>query len=329
MRNLALVLLSLAMAGRPLAGADEPGRTRYPDGRPAARHRLRAIDQGVVLRHGGGPRRCDIYGARDVWVYQSGGAYCLHYDAAGPGGWLAAGATSDDLIHWKKQGPVLELGRPGENDAASASYGTTFYDGQRWHMFYLGTPHASPPPDLVPAFPYLTMKAVGRSAAGPWRKQPGVVPFAAKPGTYYSVTASPGQIIARDGRYRMFFSAATDHPIRRTLSIARTQNLDGPWAVDPEPILPASEQVENTSLYFEPANRTWFLFTNHIGVGADGFEYADAIWVYWTKDLDRWDADRKAVVLDGGSCSWSKQIEQYAARLSPTSTWLRRIASHK
>lgn len=34
----------------------------------------------------------------------------------------------------------------------------------------------------------------------------------------------------------------------------------------------------------------------------------DAIWVYWTKDLERWDPDHKALVLDGSNCTWSKQI---------------------
>ena len=131
----------------------------YRDGRPAAKYRLDAEDHGVVLRHGDGPDQCDIHGARDVWVYEADGTYYMHYDAAGPKGWLAALATSKDLIHWQKKGPVLELGKAGENDSASASYGTTFYDGRTWHMFYLGTPHTSPAPDLVPAFPYLTMKA--------------------------------------------------------------------------------------------------------------------------------------------------------------------------
>ena len=54
--------------------------------------------------------------------------------------------------------------------------------------------------------------------------------------------------------------------------------------------------MENSSLYFEPANRTWFLFTNHVGL--DGFEYTDAVWVYWSKDLNHWDPAHKAVVLD-------------------------------
>ena len=64
--------------------------------------------------------------------------------------------------------------------------------------------------------------------------------------------------------------------------------------------------MENSSLYFEQTSQTWFLFTNHVGL--DGFEYTDAVWVYWSKDPDRWNPARKAVVLDGGNCSWSKHI---------------------
>ena len=299
-------LWTAAYVGRPAAAAEASGSAQYRDGRPTAKLRLDAVDHGVVLRHGDGPEQCDIHGARDVWVYEADGTYYMHYDAAGPKGWLAALATSKDLIHWQKKGPVLELGKAGENDSASASYGTTFYDGRAWHMFYLGTPHTSPAPDLVPAFPYLTMKARSDGPAGPWTKQKEVTPFQAKPGTYYSVTASPGQIVKQGDEYRMFFSAAVDHPTRRTLSIARTKNLDGPWTPDPEPILPATEQVENSSLYFEAANKTWFLFTNHVGI--DRFEYTDAVWVYWSKDLDRWDPDHKAVVLDRSNCSWSRHI---------------------
>jgi predicted GH43/DUF377 family glycosyl hydrolase len=295
------VLLALTL----VLGADG-NIAQYRDGRPAAKLRLDAADHGVVLRYGDGPDQCDIHGARDVWVYQADGSYYMHYDAAGPKGWLAALATSKDLIRWQKKGPVLELGKAGENDSASASYGTTFYDGRTWHMFYLGTPHVTPAPDLVPAFPYLTMKAKTIAPAGPWEKQKDVIPFQARSGTYYSVTASPGQIIKQGDEYRMFFSAATDHPIRRTLGIARTKSLDGPWTLDPEPILPATEQVENSSLYFEEANQTWFLFTDHVGL--DGFEYTDAVWVYWSKDLDHWNPAHKAVVLDGSNCSWSKHI---------------------
>ena len=63
--------------------------------------------------------------------------------------------------------------------------------------------------------------------------------------------------------------------------------------------------MENSSLYYEPATKTWFLFTNHIGL--DGGEFTDAVWVYWTEDLNHWDPKAKAVVLDGRNCTWSKR----------------------
>jgi hypothetical protein len=67
------------------------------------------------------------------------------------------------------------------------------------------------------------------------------------------------------------------------------------------------EQVENTSLYHQESTKTWFLFTNHVGL-KNGLEYTDAVWVYWTTDLVRWNPENKAVVLDGSNCRWSKEI---------------------
>lgn len=275
--------------------------TVYPDGRPSSAFRMEAEDQGVVLKHGDGPGQCDTLGARDVWVYQAGGTYYMHYDGAGPKGWLACLATSTDLVHWTKDGPVLDFGKAGEDDSASASYGVTYFDGRTWHMFYLGTPHTSPAPDLIPSFPYLTMKARSQSPSGPWIKRKDVIPFRTKAGTYYPDTASPGHVVKRGDEYLMFFSAS----MKRTIGIARTRNLDGVWTLDPAPIVSPEEQIENSSLYFEPANKTWFLFTNHIGL--EGIEYTDAVWVYWTKDLNRWNAADKAVVLDGRNCTWSRK----------------------
>jgi predicted GH43/DUF377 family glycosyl hydrolase len=173
-------------------------------------------------------------------------------------------------------------------------------------MFYLGTPNVTPAPDFIPSFPYLTMKAKSASLAGPWIKQPEVVPFTCQPKTYYDVTASPGHIVKHDEEYLMFFSAAGNvQKPKRTLSIARTRDLNGPWAIDLQPIVPVDEQIENSSLYYEKKNKTWFLFTNHIGI--NGEEFTDAIWVYWSKDLNKWDPANKAVVLDGKNCTWSKK----------------------
>jgi predicted GH43/DUF377 family glycosyl hydrolase len=286
---------------RPYAGAPRPP---YADGRPSAVLRLEARDRGVVLRFGDGPERCDELGAREAIVFESGGKYFLHYDGAGPKGWRACLATSPDLIEWKKQGPILEFGAEGEPDAACACSPWVHFDGSKWHMFYLGTRFVSPPPDLVPSPPYVTCKAESAAPGGPWKKRKDIVPFRTKADSYYSHTASPGDVLRHGDEYLMFFSAATGMPFRRTLGIARTRDLDGPWQVDPEPIVPLAEQIENSSLYREATTGTWFLFTNHVGVDARG-EYTDAVWVYWSRDPNRWDASRKAVVLDGLNCSWS------------------------
>jgi len=286
-----------------------PARPQYSDNRPEATLRMDAKDQGVVLRYGDGPGKCDMLGARDVWVFEDGGTYYMHYDGAGPKGWLNCLAVSKDMLTWEKKGPILDFGRPGEDDSAGACYGVTYKDGNQWHMFYLGTPNTSPPPDLVPSFPYLTMKAKASSPAGPWIKQKDVVPFRTKENTYYSLTASPGHVIESGSEYLQFFSSTTMKPgnlcVQRTLGIARTKDLDEAWTVDPNPMVPIEEQIENSSLYFEQSNKTWFLFTNHIGI--DQGEYTDAVWVYWSKDLNKWNPKDKAVVLDGQNCTWSSK----------------------
>lgn len=289
-----------SMADNPTATI--PPRT-YWDGRPSAKYRLDARDQGVVLRHGDGPGQCDYLGAREASVYEHDGTYYLHYDGAGPKAWLACLATSQDLVHWKKHGPALELGKPGQDDSGTAASPWTYFDGKKWHMFYVATPNVTPAPNFVPAGPYLTMKAESDGPAGPWRQRRDLVPFRTKPGAYYADCASPGHVLKHGDEYLMFFSAAK-FPLR-TIGIARTKDLNGAWTPDPEPALPLAEQLENSSLYFEEANKTWFLFANHVGIDHRG-EYTDAVWVYWSKDLNRWAPKQKAVVLDRRNCTWSR-----------------------
>lgn len=280
----------------------------YKDGRSSASQRLDASDAGVVLRHGNGPEDCDKYGAREALVYEHAGKYYMHYDGAGPKGWLACLAISDDLKNWDLQGPVLDLGPPGSSDSAAASSPWVYHEGSRWHMFYLGTPNASPPPDRVPRFPYLTLKATSNNPDGPWKKQVDLVPFNTKEDTFYAATASPGHVVKHKDEYLMFFSGSTHEPkIERTLGIARTKDLDSTWNIDPEPMVPLTEQIENSSLYFEEETGVWYLFTNHIGINDLDQEFTDAIWVYWTKDLNNWDTENKAIVLDGKNCTWSKR----------------------
>ena len=279
----------------------------YIDGRPAAHYRLQARDHGIVLRYGTGPDRCDYLGARDVWVYEFDDIYYMHYDGAGPKGWLVCLATSKDLVHWKAQGPVLNLGKPGSDDSRSASYGTVYHDGAKWYMFYLGTPQVTPAPYFIPGFPYLTMEAESSSPIGPWKKLYDITPFKTKHRSYYSGSASPGYIIKIGNEFRMLFSASTTNPIMRTLSYARSTSLEKPWVVDKKPLLPPREQVENSSVYYQYDDSTWFVFTDHVGMTGQ-LEYTDAIWVYWTKNLNYVNPKNKAVVLDSSNCNWSKII---------------------
>ena len=308
----ACVLSSKFLApGEPrLTAPTRAAQFSYPDGRPTATLRLSAVDAAPILHHGGGPNQCDYLGAREAICFRAGDSYYLYYDGAGPTGWRACLATSNDLRHWNLKGPVLDLGAPGEDDAGTASSPWTVFDGRWWHMFYVGCRETTPPPDRIPAVPYFTLAARSKHPGGPWIKQKNVVPFRTKSGTYYSDTASPGQIVKHANEYLMFFSAAAAHPsnsggqLKRTLSIARTRNLDGPWQVDPDPILPPDQQVENSALYFESSNETWFLFTNHIGLDDRG-EHTESIWVYWSKNLNQWDAEKRAIVLDHTNCPWS------------------------
>ena len=58
----------------------------------------------------------------------------------------------------------------------------------------------------------------------------------------------------------------TNRALKETLGIATTKNLDSPWNVNAKPLFPITEQVENSSVYYDAKNKTWYLFTNHIGI---------------------------------------------------------------
>lgn len=282
----------------------------YIDNRPQAMYRIDAIDAGIVLRYGGGKDSCDVYGAREAIVNEENGIYYLFYDGAGKDGWLACLAESKDsgLKTWTKKGAILSLGKPGTDDSKSASAPWIIKEKNTWHMFYLGTPNTTPAPDRIPSFPYLTMKAKSKSIEGPWIKQYDVIPFPRNTKSFYTVTASPGFIVKYKSEYLQFFSGATevDGKTKRTLGIARTRDLNGSWKIDSIPVFPSSEQVENSSLYFDKKSGMWFLFTNHIGIDKNRREYTDAVWMYWSKDINQWDTSHKAIVLDSNNCIWAK-----------------------
>jgi predicted GH43/DUF377 family glycosyl hydrolase len=284
-------------------GIDTLKPVKYLDNRPIPKYRMDAEDVGVVLHYGNGPDSCDYLGVREAIINKENDIYYLFYDGAGPKGWLACLAISTNLVNWEKKGPILDFGKKGEPDQAAAASPWVIKAGNYWHMLYFGTPNTTPAPDLIPSFPYLTLKAKSRQISGPWIKQKNVIPMRPRENSFYSSTCSPGYIIQHNGEYLMYFSGA-DYTIKRTIGIARTKDIDGSWQIDSQPIVPPAEQIENSSMYFEKANQTWFLFTNHIAYDAHG-EYTDAVWVYWSKDPEKWDPENKAIVLDGINCKWS------------------------
>jgi predicted GH43/DUF377 family glycosyl hydrolase len=286
----------------------------YIDGRPEAKMRIDVQDYGIVLRHGSLDE--DGYGIRDPIVFAHEGKFFIHYDAANRSScWGTHLATSDDLIHWKKEGPILTPSTSPDEfhyayDRSGALYVYPFYEQGTWHGFYIGSNFVYQNKYDIVGFPYMTLKATAISPYGPWTKQ-AIIPFTMKEGTYYETTASSGAVVKVDDTYLQFFSGSVDDTVKkqckRTVSLARTKDLSGIWQVDEKPILPLEEQIENSSIYFQPETQTWFLFTNHVGISEIG-EYTDAVWVYWTQDINHWNPANKATVLDGSNCTWSKII---------------------
>ncbi|MFR1517906.1 MAG: hypothetical protein ACLSVG_03885 [Clostridia bacterium] len=295
-------------------------------------------DFGIVLspdREGGPMYRWDGGGMREAIVNREGEFYYLSYDGAMPGKtphsyWNACTARSKDLIHWEKRGVSLfasALTHPYTDckDFCSASSPWSFREDGIWYRYYLGADHCSA--EGVPAFLYSTMLATAASMEGPWTKkcdQPdcaGHVCFpAGEPGTWDDVTVSPGEVLRNpkygmapgSKKYMMFYSGSCSGMTQRSIGIARTDDLHATddyhrktgnfWIKDRDPILPPSEDIENSSIYFDEERKLYWLFTNHVYQNS----YTDAVWVYWTSDLDRWNPEDKAIVIDRNVSIWAK-----------------------
>ncbi len=256
----------------------------------------------MILRHGDGPNQCDINGAREPTLIFEDGKYYLFYDGGGPKGWLACLATSTDMKTWTKHGPVLDFGAPGEPDAGGALSPWFIKEGDTWHMYYVTAMTTGGPPGFVAGAPYNSGHARSKSLMGPWVKTKGYVPIKPKPegAGYPQFMAYPGHIVKKeDGEYLMFFGSPG------AIGIARSRDLLGEWVPDPKPFVDKHFDLENSSIYYEPENKTWFLFANHIR--AIDPMFTDAIWVFWTKDLEKWESENRAIALDGVNCTWSKR----------------------
>jgi len=302
--------------------------------------RFNTVDKGIVLRPdltGGATYTVDGGGVREAIINKVNDTYYMFYDGAGPNGglWRACLGKSPDLVHWTKLGAMLNPGReehPSSSnveykDWTSATSPWVYNDNGQWYMYYLGSDTEN---NGIPGFGYNTLLAKSSSISGPWTKtnsetgKSNYVSFVTKPGTWLNLTTSPGHVMQNpkwtgvgDGinkKYIMFLSGSGngDGTVRRSIGIARTNDLNTAdaynatnpnfWSIDANPIVPATEDIENSSIYYEPTNGYYFLFTNHIFNNA----FTNAIWVYWTKDIDHWNVNDKAVVVDINNNSWAK-----------------------
>ncbi len=299
-------------------------------------------DKGIILspdKEGEEMYAWDGGGMREAILSEADGKYYLSYDGAMPGArpdsyWNACQAVSTDLVHWKKLGTNMlssALTHPESNekvykDFRSASSPWSFFDGKKWYHYYVGADHCSE--NGVPAFEYSTMLAVSDEITGKWDKacdeegcSKHVCLTMGPEGSWNDVTTSPGQVVENpkwasdpehEKHYLMFYSGSCSGVTKRSLGIARTNDLgisddydkkDGTfWEKDPKPILPPEDDIENTSLFYEEESGLYWLFTNHIYNN----EYTNSVWVYWTKDLEHWNAEDKAVVVDKTVSTWAK-----------------------
>ncbi len=298
-------------------------------------------DRGIVLTPdtlGQPVYRWDGGGMREAILNKEDGWFILNYDGAMPGEnstsyWNACQARSKDLVHWEKLGPNMvasALCHPESSwetykDFCSASSPWSFYSDGRWYHYYVGADHTAP--DGTPAFWYSTMLATSETLTGLWHKRCDdegcarhVCLTMGPAGSWNDVTTSPGQIVENprwtqdpkgEKRYLMFYSGSCSGETKRSLGIARSNDLavsddfDAPqgsfWQKDDQPILPPEHDIENTSIYYEEETGLWWLFTNHIYANA----YTDSVWVYWTKDLEHWDPENRAIVVDKTVSSWA------------------------
>lgn len=299
-------------------------------------------DLGILLspdREGEPMYAWDGGGMREAILNEEQGTYYLNYDGAMPGAkhesyWNACMAKSTDLIHWEKIGTNLlssALVHPESNervykDFCSASSPWSFRTNGIWYHYYLGADHCSP--EGVPSFAYSTLLAVSDKLEGKWNKKCEIPGFEKHmclqngiEGTWDDCTTSPGWVLENpkwkdspenEKRYLMFYSGSCSGVTKRSLGIARTNDLettgayDDPegafWEKDPQPILSPDEDIENSSIYYEEETGIYWLFTNHIYQNW----YTDAVWVYWSKDLEHWNESDKAIVVDSTISSWAK-----------------------
>ncbi|MBM7563106.1 family 43 glycosylhydrolase [Paenibacillus sacheonensis] len=265
------------------------------------------VHEVPVLKHG--DTDADIQGAREPFLFQHEGRFYLHYDGNGTRDWGCTLAVSDDLYHWDKKGRMLQAGEEGDTDHGGACYGPTFLFDGKWYMYYVSVANTSGAPWFVPALPYRTGLATADRPDGPWTKATTNLFTLGAPGSWNEGCICAPYLVREGETFYAFYSGSNMGPnFKRTIGLLTASSPEGPWTDSEGPILPLDENLENPSLYYEPACGLWFMFVNHVGNNEEGVEFTDAVWVYWSESLTEWNAENKAVVLDAANIPWVKQV---------------------
>ncbi len=100
------------------------------------RHKLPA----TVLRPTHRPGDFDSEMVDCAQVLPWGGRWLMQYTGFDGERYRLGLAESDDLLHWERQGMILDSGREGEWDFGSAGGGWLIREQERWYLFYCGFP---------------------------------------------------------------------------------------------------------------------------------------------------------------------------------------------
>ena len=191
------------------------------------------------------------------------------------GQWHTALATSDDRVHWKKEGIVLHA-QPGSYIAANGS--VISFASQFWYWYETGTKDR------------LAISLARSSDARAWRKEPSPVLERGPVGSWESVAVADPYAIRAGGSFYLYY-LGQDRAVRQRIGVARS--TDGiHWEKNlANPIL---EMDEDEAGLGEPA--VW--------------QYRDFYWMLYTvRDFAENRYLRLARSTDG--VHWTKLPEQF------------------
>lgn len=142
-------------------------------------------------------------------------------------GWQIGHATSSDGLSWSKDAanPVVAVGAPGEWDEVSLSKPAVLFDGEQFHMWYVGGNSS------LAAAGYATS-----SDGSAWTKygdNPVMRPDS--PESWEGASVAPHTVIQRNGSYQMWYYGG---PPQRPFQIGYAESSDGiSWSKNPGPVI--------------------------------------------------------------------------------------------